>query len=216
MSHKLMQNSRPKSALKILSEIFHSQARVAYSTRELAPRGVNSTANHILPHKRFIYMVKPLRESSAQCAVTANEANQKQRKEKKMNHCMSKWYLCIGTWHRLCMFLFLVHMLFADHHQGHQTARFLHLSLIELREAVLKNQTKIKLTWIYILKGHCQVRSMKCFVFFLFFLFDGVLQQATNASNFWCPFAWKPQSVHCHFMRLFLWKCSRQERWIPF
>lgn len=81
---------------------------------------------------------------------------------------MSKGYLCIGTWHRLCMFLFLVHMLFADTHQGQQTTHF-PLSQDKRGHPPFKKKKKRKkkkLTWIYILKGHCQVRSIKCFFFF--------------------------------------------------
>ncbi len=115
------------------------------------------------------------------------------------------------------MFLFLVHMLFADTHQGHQTT---HSPLSQDKRGHPPFKKK-KLTWIYILKGLCQVRSIHILcvcvcvcVCVSYSMASFSKQQLLPISD--ARFAWIPQSVHCHFMRLFLWKCSRQERWIPF
>lgn len=47
----------------------------------------------------------------------------KKKKEKKkdwMNHCMLKWYLCIGTWHLyMPVPFFLVHKFIADHRHSY-------------------------------------------------------------------------------------------------
>lgn len=170
MSSKLMQNSRPNRTVspKDTCEIIHSQARATYSTLDLVPRWIDSKANHILPNKCSFTRSNYPRGRTAS-VLWLRMKQPKMKEKKKMNHCMSKWYLCIGTWHRLCMFLFLVHMLFADHHQGHQTAHF-HTSLeqgLERPPSFQKEKKKKKFTWIYILKGHCQVRSIKCFFSYL-------------------------------------------------
>lgn len=144
MSSKLTQNSRPNRTVspKDTCEIIHSQARATYSTRDLVPRWIDSKANHILP-KKCSFTRSNYPRGRTPSVLWLQMKQPKTKEKKKMNHCMSKWDLCIGTWHRLCMFLFLVHMLFADHHQGHQTAHF-HTSRAGLREATLVSRRKKK------------------------------------------------------------------------